>query len=249
MRFDNGAGIGIVAALGVMLTSYAALAGDYGCRSAECYERVRQPDVYGTVTRPVVVHPGHTEVLYYPPAIVDRLQAVEVVPGSFNVQRQPAMYGSYTRTVMVSPARFVQHHAPSVRKVVHTREVVRPAQVRWEYQRDAHGRMTKCKVVTPAVTRTVARTVVVAPAHIVEHVIPARFAQVQQPMLVEPARTHYTYTPPVYQYVSEPMMIRPATREVINHPPVIGFEQRDVLLRRGGYAWAPVGHSSGRRHW
>lgn len=48
MRIDLIAAIGLSAAVGLTIAATAAQAGDYDCRSAECYERVRQPDVYGT---------------------------------------------------------------------------------------------------------------------------------------------------------------------------------------------------------
>ena len=245
MRIDMIAAVGVATALGLTLATGSAMAGDHGCRSSECYERVRQPDVYGHVDRPVVIQPGYSQVVHYPAAVHDRVRAVEVIPGSFDVQRTPAMYGSYTRTVMVAPSRTTHQHVPARYKVAQHEQIVRAAKVRWERQVDAHGRVTMCKVVVPAVTRTVARSVMVSPAHTVAHVAPARYTQVRQPMLVAPARTNYSYNPPVYSYVSEPMVIRPATREVINHPPVIGFQSHKVLVRRGGYGWAPVGH----RHW
>lgn len=239
MRIDFSAAAGVIA-MGLALAAGPVQAGDWGCRTGECYERVRQPDVYGHVSRPVVITPGYTAVHHYPPAIMNRVRAIEAVPGSFSVRRQPALWGSYTRTLMVSPGRTVHTHVPATYRTVHALEVVRPARVRWEYQRDAHGRLVKCKVETPAVTRTVTRTVLASPAHSVARVIPARYAQVSVPMMVSPARTTFTYAPPAYQYVNEPMVVRPATRELVTHPPVIGFERHKVLVRRGGYAWAPI---------
>lgn len=222
-----------------------ALAGGYGCQTGECYERVKAPDVYANVSRPVVIEPGYTQVSHYPAAIMNRVRAVEVVPGSFSVSHQPALWGSYTRTVMVSPGQVVHSHVPATYKTIQVREIVRAAGVRWEYQRDSRGKLVKCKVETPAVTRTVTRTVLVSPARTVAHVKPARYAQVRMPMLVQPARLVQSYNPPAYRYINEPMVVRPATREVINHPPVIGFESRQVKVRSGGYTWAPVRH----RHW
>ena len=249
MRIDLVAAVGIAAAFGMTLAASTGMAGDHGysrsCSTGECYTQVRQADVYGVAERPFVIKPAHTTVTHTSAAILDRVQRVEVVPGSFNVRHQPALYGSYTRTVMVSHGRTVHSHVPATYKVVPTQEVVRPAHVRWEYVRDAHGRMTKCKIVTPAVTRTVMRSVMVSPAHSVASVVPARFAQVQQPVLLQRARTHQTYNLPAYGYVSQPMVIRPAAREAFYHPPVIGMKRHEVLVRRGGYAWAPT-HG---RHW
>ncbi len=248
MGFNKAVVCAGVAALGLMAPVAVAVASDHGCRSVECYRQVKRPDVYATVARPVVLEPGRTEVIRHAPVVMDRVRRIEAIPGRFNVQHVPAMYGSYTKTVMVSPARTIHEHVPAVRKVVHQHEVVRAASYRWERTVDAHGRVTKCKVMTPAVTRTVAREVVVAPAQTVARVIPAQYRQVSQPMLLAPARTVQSYQPPVYSYVSEPMMIRPATKQVIQYPPVIGMQHRHVLVQRGGYGWAPVGDHHGRHH-
>ena len=237
----NGIGFGVCAVLGVVASVTSAMAGDHGCRSAECYERVRRPDVYATVARPVVIAPGHVDVVRHPPVVIENVRRIETVPGQFHVQHSPAMYGSYTRTVMVSPARTVHQHVPAVRQIVHRHEIVRAASYRWERTVDAHGRVTMCKVGVPQVTRTVAREVVVAPAQTVALVVPAQYRQISQPMLVAPARRHFTYQPPAYAYVSEPMVVRPATQSVIHHPPVMGVQHQEVLVQRGGYGWAPVG--------
>jgi hypothetical protein len=245
MRFSTSAVAGL-AALGIAMSAGSALAGGYGCEAAECYEKVRRPDVYATVERPVVVRPGYGEVVHTPAAVLERVRRIEMVPGSFNVHREPAVYGSYTSTVMVAPSRTVHEHIPASYRTVQQTEVWRPASVRWERRVDRHGRETMCKVVVPAVTRTVARNVMVSPGQSFARVVPAQFAQVQRPMLVQPARTVQSYNPPVHAFVREPMVVRPAMREVIQHPPVIAYERQEILVRRGGTAWAPVGH---RREW
>lgn len=230
----------LVAAIGLTPAIGTAQAGDRGCRTVACFERVRQPDLYKTVHRPVVVAPGYTEVVRNAPVVMDRVRRVEVVPGQFNVTHAPAVYGSYSRAVMVAPARHVQQHVPAAHQTVHSQVVVRRASFKWQRTVDAHGRITMCKVEVPAMTRTVARTVQVSPAMTVMRTIPARYTQVQAPVLLQPARTQYTYQPAMHAYVSEPMVIRPATQTVIQHPPVIAMQRHEVLARRGGHAWVPV---------
>ena len=54
----------------------AALAFDRGCgRAVECYDRVRVPDTYATVERPVIVRPGFREVVQMPPVVSVRHDA------------------------------------------------------------------------------------------------------------------------------------------------------------------------------
>src|SRR5262249_45835007 len=152
-------------------------------------ERVRQPDVYATVERPVVVSPGYVQVVEQPPIVMDRVRRIEAIPGSFEVQHLPPVYGSYTSTVMVAPARPVAEHIPEARTIVHQHVVVRPARIKWQRTVDAHGRVRLCKVEVPTVTRVVARSVMVAPATTIYRTIPAQYRQAVMPMLVRPART------------------------------------------------------------
>lgn len=221
-----------------------ALAGGHGCASRECFEKVRQPDTYATVERPVVVRPGYAEVVHTPPVVHERIRRIESVPGTWHSHREPAVYGSYTRTVMVRPARTVHDHIPAVTRMVAHTEVVRPARVTWQRQVDSHGRETMCKVVVPAQTRAVHRNVIVSGPRRISRTIPAEFRQVSQPMLIQPARNINVYQPPVHSYVREPMVIRPATATVVHHAPVVAVERHDVLVKRGGHAWVPM-----NRHW
>ena len=70
----------------------------------ECYEKVRTPDVYQTVERPVVVHPGYREVVRLPAVTAVRTERVEVSPARVLTHNVPAVYGTIMRREMVAPA-------------------------------------------------------------------------------------------------------------------------------------------------
>jgi hypothetical protein len=234
------------AVVGTMMIAAPAGASDHnrgGCNSAECYEKVRQPDVYGAVHRPVVVAPAHTEVLHLPAAIQMRQQRIEVVPGRWHGTRTPALYGQYQKHVLAKPAKVSVNHTPAVYKTVHE-QVAGSPHVRWERRVDAHGRERMCKVVTPGRMMSMARRVMVSPAHTSETVIPASYRTVTRSVLVQKAKTHHTYQYPVHQWVTNANMIRPATQQVIHNPAVYGTEKQTVMVRRGGYAWRSVGQHS-----
>ena len=211
------------------------------CRSADCYEKVRQPDVYGRVQRPVMLEPGHTDVRHLPAAIQIRPQRIEVVPGMWHADRSPALYGHTQKHVMVKAAHVSRSHTPAVYKTVHE-PVMSGGSVRWERVRDAHGRERLCKVVVPGKMMSMARRVMVSPAHTSETVIPAVYRPVTRSVLVQPAHTHYTYQNPVHQFVDNANVIRPATVETTRHDPVWGTESHSVLVKKGGYAWQPARH-------
>jgi hypothetical protein len=212
-----------------------------GCNSAECYEKVRQPDVYGTVQRPVMLEPGRTEVVHQGAAIQIRPQRVEVVPGMWHAQRSPALYGHYQKHVMVKPAHVSVSHTPATYTTVHE-QVSKGGHVRWERVRDAHGRERLCKVVIPGKMMTMARRVMVTPAHTSQTVVPAVYRPVTRSVLIQPAKTRHSFQPPVHQFVDNVNVIRPATVETYRHNPVWGTESETVLVKKGGYAWQPARH-------
>jgi hypothetical protein len=215
--------------------------GQSGCSSAECYEKVRQPDVYGDVQRPVLIEPGHSEVAHRPAAIQLRAQRIEVIPGSWHAAHSPALYGSTQKHVMVRKAQVSTSHTPAVYKTVHE-QVMSGGHVRWERVRDAHGRERLCKVVVPGKMMSMARRVMVQPAHTSQTVVPAVYRTVTRPVLVQAAKKHHTYQYPVYQWVHNANVIRPATTETFRHAPVYGTESEKVMVKKGGYAWQPVRH-------
>jgi hypothetical protein len=212
-----------------------------GCKSAECLEKVRQPDVYGTVQRPVLIEPGRTEVVHQPAAIQLRAQRIEVIPGSWHGTHSPALYGSTQKHVMVKPAQVSTHHTPAVYKTVHEQGMSAP-HVRWERVRDAHGRERMCKVVTPGRMMSMARRVMVRPAHTSETVVPATYRTVRRSVLVQAAKTRHVYRNPVHQWVHNANVIRPATAVTYQHQPVYGLQNETVFVKKGGYAWQPVRH-------
>lgn len=157
-----------------------------GCHTAACYEKVRTPDVYATVARPVVVVPARSEVVH-----------------------TPAVYGSVVRQVEVAPARAWHSYSPPVYSSVARTVVVSPGGFRWQHTVDRHGRERLCKVYVAPVTRTVQQTVLVKPAERHTHVAPALYKTVHQPVVVRPTSVHTVHHPAVVDYRREKVLVRP----------------------------------------
>lgn len=234
MRFGTVAVLIAAGAAGV--ASPAAAYGGCAGKVVECYEKVRNPDVYKTVAHPVVVKPGWKEVVETPAVVERRTDRVVATPGHWLAKHEPAVYGSYTERVLVSPAHVRFAVTPPTRRVIHSTVVVRPGRTHWVHKRGQYGQPVKCKVKSPPVRRTVARTIVEPGVRIARH-MPAVYQTVERPMLVQPARTRHFYQPPVYGFVDRQVVVQPASRHVIAHPPVMGVAHRDVLVHRGGYGW------------
>ena len=121
--------------------------------------------------------------------------------------------------------------------------MVQPGGVAWQRSHNWHGQETMCKVETPAVTRTVARQVMVAPPGRVAVASPAVYAHETRRVLVKPATTRHFYEPPVHGLVARPYVAKPATSYVVRTPAMVAHEQRQVLVRAGGYTWQRSGHA------
>jgi hypothetical protein len=212
-----------------------------GCgeRAIECYDKVRTPDVYATRTRPVLVRPGWREVVAMPPVVGNVAVPVVVRPGRWRTVATPPVYGTRLERVLVRPrTKSYEVIPPEIRRVEQT-VVVSRGGIAWEHRRGFFGREKLCKVVTPPVTRTVMRDVVVTPAQRVVHVTPAVYQTVPRAVLLRPAAAARVYEPPVPGLIARSVVVRPATAQVINHAPVVGIEREQVLVREGRYTWVP----------
>ena len=151
----------------------------------ECYEKVRTPDVYATVARPVVVQPARIEVVH-----------------------SPAVYGTLARTVEVAPARAYTSHTAPVYATVARDVVVAPSGYRWERKRGRFGREELCKVYVPAVTRRVQEQVLVEPSRRVVYLTPAVRREVQRTVVMQPAARHVVHSPGVVVYERENVLVQ-----------------------------------------
>lgn len=220
-----------------------AVAGGFGChgRAVECYDKVKLPDVYATQARPVVVRPGYSQVVNTPPIVVNRAEKVLVSPGRWHAQHIPAVYGTRSERVLVAPPSRTYSEVPAITRRVERTVVVQSGGVRWEHRRGPFGRERLCKVKTPAVVRTVAHDVLVAPARRIAHDTPAIYRTVQRPVVIQHASVSRSYEAPMYANVVRPVVIQPASQRVINHAPVVGVVHERVKVRDGGYGWARSG--------
>lgn len=164
----------LVAALAVMPLVLSTSVSAGGCHQGECYDKVRIPDLYATVAKPVVVAPAHTEIVH-----------------------APAVYGRVARTVEVAPARAYTSYSAPVYGTVAKEVVVSAGGYRWQHTVDAHGRERLCKVYTPPVTRTYHARVLLQPSQRITHVTPAVYQDVHRTVLVQPAHTHRIHHPAV----------------------------------------------------
>lgn len=173
------------AALSAVVSLSIAASPAQACRGgAACYDRVRLPDVYRTVDRPVVVRRGYREVYETEPVVVVRPERVMIAPGRVDYAMMPPV----TRT--------------EYREVV-----VRRAGWRWERTWGPYGER-RCKVPVPAETKLVAREVVVRPARAVPVVTPPVYGVRQRALAVRPAARYVVDHPPVVRHHRARVLVR-----------------------------------------
>lgn len=174
----------ILAASAVVSAAFAASPALACHRGAVCYDRVRLPDVYRTVERPVVVREGYTRIYETRPVVVVRPERVMVYPGRVD----------YALT-------------PPVTRTVFQEIVVRPAGYRWESTMGPYGER-RCKVPVPAEVKVVPREIVVAPPRRVRVVTPPVFAFRNRAIAVRPAQRFVVAHPPVVAFERRDVLVR-----------------------------------------
>ncbi len=191
--------------------------------AAGCYSNCTPVEPVATT----YVKPAHTVHVREPAVIGTRVQRIETQPGYWTATRQPAQVGVMHKSVVAQPAQVHHQTIPAKYETVHETVVVRAASVRYEMRADCCGRMVKCAVHVPAVTKTVARQVMVSPAHSVAHTTPAVYKTVSVPVQIAPAKTSYQYTPPKVDYVAHPVTLKGETFRAVHVPAeVVRVENR-----------------------
>jgi hypothetical protein len=165
---------GSFAAFAATLSMYALASPAFACLGdRDCYDKVRLPDVYRTVDRPVLVRPGYREVIETEPVVVVRPERV-----------------------LIEPRRVGYEMTPPVTRTVFQEIVVRPAGYRWETTYGPYGER-RCKVPVPAEIKVVPREVLVEPSRRVRVDMPAVYGVRERVVAVRPARRVVLDYPPV----------------------------------------------------
>lgn len=174
----------VLAALPVVAASGQTFGQAFACHG-ECYEKVRTPDVYATLARPVVVAPARSHVVHSPEVLGTIARSVEVAPARAYTSYSAPVYGTVARDVVVAPGGY-----------------------RWERRSGRSGREEMCKVYVPPVTRTVHEPVLVEPARRVVHVTPAVRREVHRTVVLQPAARHVVHTPAVVAYERQDVLVQ-----------------------------------------
>ena len=157
----------------------------FACRyGAECYDKVRLPDVYRTVDRPVVVRPGYREVVETRPVVYVRPERVVLQPGRVD----------YVMT-------------PPVTRTIFQEVVVRRGGYRWASTYGPYGER-RCKVPVAPEVKLIPREVVVAPPRRVRMVTPPVYGYQNRAVAVRPAQRYVYDYPPVVRYERASMLVR-----------------------------------------
>jgi hypothetical protein len=164
------------------------------------------------------IEPAKTQFVHEPAVIGTRVQRIETAPGYWTATKLPAQNGYVDRSVVVKPASVTYKVLPATYRTEHRTVVVKPASWRYEMRPDRHGRMVRCKVEVPAVTKTVSQTVMATPSHMVASTTPAVYKTVRVPLQIAPSKVVYQYTPPRVDYVAHAYTLKDATVRVVHTP-------------------------------
>lgn len=228
-------------------------------RAGQCFARVLTPVVTETVTEQVLETPA-TQRIEIKPAVY-RTSSIEVLAREAGTRHRiiPAVYETVEERVMVEPERTEVTVIPAQFETYTETIVVKPERVVWKKGDGIYGRSgvlgaqaaaardgekhtgeVLCRVVEPAVTRTVTRSRMTAPPRTQERVIPARYKTVQRRIVVEPARVIEEVIPAVYENRTIRVMAEPPQEIRIDVPAVYKTVSREVVRGGGDLEWAEV---------
>lgn len=165
----------------------ASMPASAGGRCLDCYEKVVQPPVYGSVAETVMVRPPQTIARSTPPVYATQSETVVVRPEHRVERIVPAQYATVAERVMVSPGGRV-----------------------WQVTRDRHGREIGCWVERKPVYAVRHRTVEVAPARAVLETVPAVYGTRERTVMVSPGHAWRETIPAQYATRHRTVEIAPA---------------------------------------
>lgn len=228
-------------------------------RAGQCFARVLTPVITETVTEQVLEKPA-TERIEVKPAVY-RNSTVEVLVREAGTRHRviPAVYETVEERVMVEPERTEITVIPAQFETYTETVVVKPERVVWKKGDGIYGRSgvlgpqaaaarggekhtgeVLCRVIEPAVTRTVTRSRMIAPPRTQERTIPARYKTVQRRVVVEPARVVEEVIPAVYEDRTIRVMTEPPQEVRVEVPAVYRTVTREVVRGGGDLEWAEV---------
>ncbi|NBC21567.1 MAG: peptidoglycan-binding protein [Alphaproteobacteria bacterium] len=228
-------------------------------RAGQCFARVLTPVVTETVTEQVLEKPA-TERIEVTPAVY-RDSSIRVMVREAKTRHRviPAVYETVEEEVMVAPERTEITVIPAQFETYTETVVVKPERVVWKTGEGIYGRSgvhgaedaaarggethtgeVLCRVIEPAVTRTVTRSRMIAPPRTQERVIPARYKTVTRRKVVEPARVVEEVIPAVYEDRSIRVMVEPPKERRVEVPAVYRTVEREIVRGGGEPEWAEV---------
>ena len=220
-------------------------AGEYG----KCYAKCRQPDVYETVTKSVLVKEASTKLIKVPAVYETRYEKVLVKEGSKSFKVIPAKFKTATEKVLVTPERTVIKTIPAQYRTDTRKILVSEARGEWVKKKKAPNCFSEnpddCFIVcweeVPAVYRTETYQVLVEPARTVEEVIPAVYKTVTSQVVAEEARTMEVPIEPVYKTIETKVLVTPESTREETIPAVYRDVKEKKLVRQGGYTvWTEI---------
>jgi len=162
---------------------------DKDCAVEEMMCLVDVPAQYKTVTKQVVVTPATTKTVTIPAVYKTVSTNVLAAPASTKTVNIPATYKTLTKTQKVSDAKYVWSDSMMEKAgMSRTSSVV-------------------CKVVVPAVSKTITKQVVATPATTRTVKIPASYKTVQVTKLITPETTKKTVIPASYKTVTKQVKV------------------------------------------
>ncbi|MEM7766669.1 MAG: peptidoglycan-binding domain-containing protein [Pseudomonadota bacterium] len=219
----------------------------------QCFTRVVSPTITETVTETVLVRPETERFELVPAVFRPSTERVLIKEETVAFQMVPAVYETVTEDILVEPARTVTEPVAAQYETYSETIIITPERQVWKPGRGLMGRSSAtpegspqatgdllCRVVEPAVTRTVERIRLISPPTTRERMIPARFETVSRRVIVTPARIEEVIVPAEYRDVPTQVLVTPAEERRVVEPAVYETVTRQERVGGGDVVWAEV---------
>ena len=215
----------------------------------KCYAKCRQPDVYETVTKSVLVREASSKLVKVPAVYETKYEKVMIKEGSKTFKVIPASYKTITEKILITPEKKILRAIPATFKTETRKVLVSEARGEWIKKKKEPNCFSEnpedcfivCYEEIPAVYRNETYQVMTEPSRTVEEVIPAVYKTVTRRVIDREADVQEVPVDPVYKNIETKVMVSPETTREETIPAVYMDVKERRLVSKGNFTvWTEI---------
>ena len=217
--------------------------------TVKCYAKCRQPDIYQTVTKTVLVKDASTKLVKVPAVYETKVERILVKEATTNYRVVQTTYKTVTERIMISPEKTVIETIPAKFRSDSRQVLVTPARGEWVKKKKEPNCFSEnpedcfivCYEEVPAVYRTEYFKVLDVPASTTERTIPAKYKKVTTQVVDRPGSAEPVPVEAKYRTIETKVLVTPATTTEETIPAVFKEVRERQLVSKGEFTvWSEI---------